>query len=202
MKNFKRNIIIASVTVILSLPMFTASGCGGDESSSNTSTVSTGTVSTAATTTSAQTQTTGGTSSSAMTETTVSPAGPSGGSPAGNGTQDTNQVPLQIIAQNASPETVSPGGSVTITCTVKGNASSASVEIMKKMDSSFSPVSYALAEGITSGDSTIWSATVPAPSVAGLFAFSTFATDAGGTTVKNQLGQGPYDGPGVYFQVQ
>jgi hypothetical protein len=196
----KTNMIVISFIVVLGLAVIAASGCDGDNSGTNASTVSTGTVSTLAKTADTQTGTTGALSSG-ITETADTQPGTSTDSPAGYDTQDVNPIPLQIMAQNASPESVSPGGSVTITCTVKGNASSARVEISKKMDSSFTPVSYPLAKGAMTGDSTTWSANVPAPSVTGLFAFSTYATDGGGMTVKNQLGQGPYDGPGIYFEV-
>lgn len=195
-------IILASITIVLGLTVIAASGCDGDDSSTNTSTASTGTVSTTAKTAGSQTQTTDAASSPAIPENTDSQSGSSPGSSSGYDTQDVNPVPVQIMSQIASPGTVSPGGSITIFCTVQGNAGNAWVEISKKMDSSFTPVSYPMTKGATGGNTTIWHATISAPSVAGLFAFSTYATDAGGTTVKNQLGQGPYDGPEVYFQVQ
>lgn len=188
--------IRVGIVAVMVLSLLAAAGCGGDDST-GTATSSTGTVSTA---TAKATQTTA-TVTAAAPDATEAPAA-SSNPPASDPAPAESQAPLQIIAQIASPESVSPGAPVTISCEVKGEASSVWVEISKKMDSSFSTVTYPLTKGATSAGVTTWSASIPAPAVAGLFAFSTFATGANGITVQNELGQGPYDGPSVYFSVQ
>jgi len=200
----KRNTIpgIAAALIVATIIAVFWLSCGKNETTGATTTTQT-TSTTTAKPVSTQTQTTG-TVPTTSQDISESPDEIPAGSTPGYGTQDAGPVPLQIISQIVSPEIVAPGGSLTISCTVQGNASSVLVLISKKMDKHFHPVCYKLTKEATDGNKTYWRTTISVPpqSETGLFAFNTSATDSSGTTVQYQIGQGPYDGPGFYFQVQ
>ncbi len=91
--------------------------------------------------------------------------------------------PPEIISRSVDPEVVDPGGSLTFSAEVRGQATSVTINAFKR-DTGALVLTLPLVQGATVGDVTSWSAGTTAPAAKGEYRFFATATSTDGVEVK------------------
>lgn len=178
-KSGKFGILLAGASLAALGALIIAAGCGGDTAGDTATAPTVSTAKTAAATTAATstaaTDTTAADASPGDTATVVTPPAP----PAPSSSSS-----FEITDRQVSPEVIAPGGALTFSAWVRGEASSVTIKAYRQ-DSGTLTMTVPLAFTVHAGSGIDrWSATTAAPAAKGAYRYYASGVSSGGATAE------------------